>query len=74
MHHTLYHISPERDIQVFRGSHDVRFPHPGLFLAPKKAILQSWAVYVQNKKGREHALGARSQNLTLYKVRVLRGP
>jgi len=59
---TVYHISPEANIQRFRGTYSPKFGERGIFVGPKMAVFRSWASYVAGKKGE----GQRYKNLTLY--------
>lgn len=47
---TVYHISPNANIQQVRGRYSPKFGTTGMFVGPKKAILRSWAAYVAYKK------------------------
>lgn len=73
---TVYHVSPDADINRLVGYHSPHRKSKGIFVSPsKKAILDSWAGYVAGKKYRgdphKSVRGPGTyDNLTLYMIEM----
>jgi len=50
----LYHASPQLNIHRFHGKWHRLFQEKGIFVGPKSAIINSWAIYVFGKKNSDN--------------------
>jgi hypothetical protein len=68
----VYHISPDANINVFRGMHSAKHGDSGVFVTPSKlSIYRSWAAYVKGRKSKNHPkMDGEYKELTLYTLTI----